>query len=85
MDREENTQKREEGSLAYFIIKSQQKVIYLLAILWFATIAGFIWYIQLYDYVDETTTIESNDLGNANYIKGNGDIVNGEDSSQNKE
>lgn len=38
-----------------------------------------------YDYVDDYTEIDSGDGGNANYIGNDGDIYNGEDSTQTEE
>lgn len=65
--------------LATEIIRTLKKIIYLLIVLWFLTIAGFVWYITL---PTEDTYIENQD-GNANYIGNdmNGDINNGEDTS----
>lgn len=40
---------------------------------------GWVWYLNQYDF-ESTVTIDSKDGGNANYLGGNGDIVNGEDS-----
>lgn len=52
-------------------------------VLWFATIGAFVWYISL---PAEEVSIENED-GNANYIGNdmNGDIVNGEDNSEEAE
>lgn len=72
---------KEERSLVWKVIKGLMITNIITLFLWFATIGGFIWYIQLYDYIGTTTTtIDGTDGGNANYIKGNGDIINGEDS-----
>ena len=57
-------------------------VIIVLLALWFATIAGFIWYISL--PVDEEVVTIDNDDGNANYIGNdmNGDLYNGENNGE---
>lgn len=50
-------------------------------VLWFATIGGFLWYLNT---PNETTTVElSSDKGNANYVGNdmNGVINNGESKS----
>lgn len=82
---EENT-KITENDLAIEIfreLKTQNKrwckAFFTILILWFITIAGFLWYINQFDY--STYDICSNDGGNANYIGRDGDINNGESSS----
>lgn len=62
----------EERSLAYELIqdaRKQNKRTFILLIivlaLWFATIFGFIWYINQFDYVTETTQ-EMSDINNSN-------------------
>lgn len=62
----------EEKSLAYELIqdaRKQNKRTFILLIivlaLWFATIFGFIWYINQFDYVTETTQ-EMSDINNSN-------------------
>ncbi len=44
-------------------------------ILWFATIVGFVWYLNQYDF--SSYEVNSQDGGNANYIGNDGDINNG--------
>ena len=62
----------EERSLAYELIqdaRKQNKRTFILLIivlaLWFSTIFGFIWYINQFDYVTETTQ-EMSDINNSN-------------------
>lgn len=61
-------------------LKTQNKrlitVLFVVLSLWAATIGGFIWYLNQYDF--SSYSVESNDGGNANYIGNDGDIVNGE-------
>ncbi len=45
--------------------------------MWLATIAGFIWYLNQYDFESYETVIEQDGEGINNYIGENGDIVNG--------
>lgn len=47
--------------------------------MWLATIAGFIWYLNQYDFESYETTVEqdASDGGDANYIGNDGDIING--------
>lgn len=46
-------------------------------VLWFATIGGFAWYLNQYDFSVETYDFDTEDGGNANYIGNDGDIYNG--------
>lgn len=50
-------------------------------VLWFATIGGFVWYLNQYDF--ESYEVISEDGGNANYVGNDGDISNyGESGSE---
>lgn len=55
-------------------------VIIVILCLWFATVtglsAGFIWYLNQYEYTTESVVVDSQDTGTANYIGENGDINN---------
>lgn len=67
-----------EESLAMALIKSKDKIIIVLVVAWFLTeiltIGGFLWYINQFDYTDESTaTIETDNSGNII----TGDIDNG--------
>ena len=47
--------------------------------MWLATIAGFVWYLNQYDFESYETIVEQNseDGGDTNYIGNDGDIYNG--------
>lgn len=73
----------EEWSLSAELAKSNKRMfITLITViaLWFATIAGFVWYINQYDCVNETITVDTQSGGDANYIGNDGNIYNGSDS-----
>lgn len=80
---------KEERSLAWRVIKGLLITNIITLFLWFATIGGFIWYQSLYDYVDETTTIEqqTDTGGNNSNVINKGELVDGlsEDNNINKE
>lgn len=75
-----------ENSLVLEILKdykNQAKRMFVLLLviigLWFATIGGFIWYINQFDYITDETELTTNN-GNNNTdgnITVNGDIKNG--------
>lgn len=51
--------------------------------MWLATIAGFVWYLNQYDFESYETTVDAEN-GVANYIGNDGDIYNGKDNSTQK-
>lgn len=68
----------EEWSLSVELAKSNKRMFVALLVviaLWFATIFGFIWYINSYEY--EVVDVYSMDGGYANYVGNDGDINNG--------
>lgn len=72
----------EEESLAMSLLKDYKKnnkrmfaLLVIILILWFATIGSFVWYINQFDFVTETTTLDGN--GTNNYIGNDGSITNG--------
>lgn len=57
----------EEESLAMSLLKDYKKnnkrmfaLLVIILILWFATIGSFVWYINQFDFVTETTTLDGN-------------------------
>lgn len=50
-------------------------------IMWFATIGGFVWYLNQYDYSYEAYDVSSEDDGFAGYINNGGDMINGASAS----
>ena len=82
----------DEWNLSKELAKSNKRTfvaLILVVCLWFATIFGFVWYLNQYDYateststVTETVEVDGKDGGTANYIGNDGDIYNGEDHSQ---
>ena len=52
--------------------------------LWIVTIFAFLWYLNQYDYADETITVDSQSAGNAYYseIVGDGNIDYGENNGK---
>lgn len=80
-----NIQEQEEKGIAMELLgelKTQNKrlatILIIVICLWFATIGGFVWYLNQYDF--SSYTVDSQDGGNANYIGNDGDITNGESS-----
>lgn len=72
----------EEKSLAMELLQDMKKtnkrmfiLLVVILILWFATIGSFVWYINQFDFVTETTTLDGN--GTNNYIENGGTITNG--------
>lgn len=65
---------------------TQQKrmvvIIVILVLLLVITNAMWLYYWNLYDYVEDYVEIDSEGEGIANYIEGEGDIYNGKDSSE---
>ena len=57
-------------------LKRKTILIYVVLGLWFATICGFIWYLNQYDYVSDTEITASQDSEGNNFI-GGGDITYG--------
>lgn len=75
----------EEWSLSAELAKSNKRMFVILVTviaLWFATIAGFVWYINQYEYTNETITADTNSSGDANYIGNDGNIYNGTNNSE---
>lgn len=68
-----------EESLASIIIKKMFWTIIILIVALVGTNIAWIWYINQYDFVTETTTLDGN--GTNNYIGNNGDINNGDKSN----
>lgn len=73
--------KKEEKSLAMELLeelKRQNKrlivALFVVITLWAATIGGFMWYLNQYDFV--SYDVNSQDGGNANFIGNDGDINN---------
>lgn len=82
----ENTNEMPERGLSTELlseIKAQSKrwanAFFVVLLLWFLTIGVFLLYLYQYDF--SSYTIQSESEGNANYIGGDGDINNGENSS----
>lgn len=74
-----NTKHSEEWNLTRELSRSNQRIfIALITViaLWFATIFGFVWYLNQYDFSSEEILIDS-ESGDANYIGNDGDIYNG--------
>lgn len=69
----------EEESLASSIIKKMFWTIIILIVALVGTNIAWIWYINQYDFVSETTTLDGN--GTNNYIGNDGDINNGDKSN----
>lgn len=72
----------QEKSLAMELLQDMKKtnkrmfaLLVIILILWFATIGCFIWYINQFDFVTETTTLDGD--GTNNYIGNDGSITNG--------
>lgn len=81
------TDKAEDESLAMYLVKGYGKqaknwfIAFIIVVcLWFATIGLFVWYLQLYDFSSETTTIEAAQDGNGTNIVGGGDVDYGAES-----
>lgn len=75
----------EEWSLSSELAKNNKRMfttVIIVIALWFATIVGFVWYINQYDYTNETITVETADNGISYYNEQSGDgvINNGTDS-----
>lgn len=68
-----------EESLASSIIKKMFWTIIILIVALVGTNIAWIWYINQYDFVTETTTLDGK--GTNNYIGNNGDINNGDKSN----
>lgn len=68
-----------EESLASSIIKKMFWTIIILIVALVGTNIAWIWYINQYDFVTETTTLDGN--GTNNYIGNDGDINNGDKSN----
>ena len=72
----------EEKSLAMELLQDMKKTnkrmfaLLVIILLWFATIGCFIWYINQFDFVTETTTLDGD--GTNNYIGNDGSITNGD-------
>lgn len=84
----ENKEHKEENSLAWEMLKElsrtvkrQTIIIFVVLALWFSTIAGFVWYLSMYDFTSEEIQVDSQQ-GDANYIGNDGDIYNGENSGK---
>lgn len=82
---------RENHSFAFDLLmefKALNKRLFVIILvvlgLWFATIGGFVWYLNQYDFASETTTttteIEASQDGNGINIVGGGDVTNGAES-----
>lgn len=67
-----------EKDLASSIIKKMFWTIIILIVALVGTNFAWIWYINQYDFVTETTTLDGD--GTNNYIGNNGDINNGDKS-----
>ena len=63
--------------------KRQFIVIITILVLWFSTVCLFVWYINQFDYYTEKTTLGGNGINN--YIGKDGDINNGDKSSENSQ
>ena len=77
----------EEWSLSKELAKSNKRMFITLIVviaLWFSTIAGFVWYLNQYDFTSKSVTVDS-EQGDANYIGNDGDIYNGTNNSQTEE
>ena len=48
--------------------------------MWLATIFGFVWYLNQYDFSSETVTVEAEQDGNGTNIGGGGDVDYGAES-----
>ena len=48
--------------------------------MWLATIFGFVWYLNQYDFSSETVTVEAEQDGNGTNIVGGGDVDYGAES-----
>lgn len=48
--------------------------------MWLATIVGFVWYLNQYDFSSETVTVEAEQDGNGTNIVGGGDVDYGAES-----
>lgn len=68
-----------EKDLASSIIAKQFWTIIILIVALVGTNIAWIWYINQYDFVTETTTLDGN--GTNNYIGNDGDINNGDKSN----
>ncbi|MDE6314776.1 MAG: hypothetical protein K2M46_14380 [Lachnospiraceae bacterium] len=87
--REDEMEQEEQGIAMELLgeLKTQNKrlasILIAVIILWTGTIGGFIWYLNQYDF--SSYSIESQDGGNANFIGNDGDIINGERESDQKD
>lgn len=80
----DNKETKKDVPLATEIIRTLKKIIFALIITNVLTVGGFLWYISLpVDVGTDTTTVNSEDNGTANYINESnvGDINNGKDNS----
>lgn len=87
-NRKETEQEVSVNSLASELlqeVKTQTKrwmiAFFVVVALWAATIGGFIWHLNQYDFA--SYDINSQDGGNANYIGNDGDILNGISEGEN--
>lgn len=78
------TEDKEKRSDAWFMIQElgkQNKRIFTalitVVVLWFATIGGFVWYLNQYDFSYEVYDVNSEDGGFAGYISNGGEMNNG--------
>ncbi|MBR6051141.1 MAG: hypothetical protein IKP68_08070 [Clostridia bacterium] len=74
----------EEWSLSAELAKSNRRMFIVLMVvifLWFTTIAGFVLYLNQYDYASESTTIDAVQDGSGTNIVGNGDVSYGATST----
>lgn len=73
----------ENESLALELLRDSSKrnrrafaALLIVIFLWFATVISFVWYINQFDFVTETTTLDGD--GTNNYIENGGTITNGD-------
>lgn len=86
MNTEKQKDNQKKTSIEWKIIKLQGGIILSLIITIIIMFSLQIYKDLQYDYIKtEETVIESNDSGNANYLKGTGDIQNGYDYSKEHE
>lgn len=87
----ESKEHKEENSLAWEMLKElsrtvkrQTIIIFVVLALWFSTIAGFVWYLNQYDF--SSYEVSTDGGGNAYYNEqsGDGEIIYGTNSSQEK-
>lgn len=82
------TKQTEDESFALTLLREYSKTAHkwfivsmVILCMWLATIGGFLWFLNQYNFESESIIVDSKDGGNANYQTGDGVINNGKSDS----